>query len=118
VVNVSYLGRHARVSAARGVVWEILRRDGARARVPFTAREFYERHSRELESLLKPLNPGGSIKGAVRGALQSLSKKGLVQATRRSGDITYRTSVYVSERSVLRYNYGRAMLEAQRLHLL
>jgi hypothetical protein len=115
---VSYLGRHARVSAARGVVWEILRRDSEGRKAAFTAREFYERHSKELDTLLKPLSQGSSIKSVVRGALQSLANKGLVQTTKTSGDTTYHLSIYASDRTMLRYNYGRALIEAQRLHLL
>jgi hypothetical protein len=112
------LGRYARVSAAREVVWEILRREPEWARYPFTAKDFYEKHEVELETFLKPLNPEASILGMVKGTLQSLAKKGLIEATRRWGNTTYKTNVYIPNANVIPYTYGRALLEAQRLRLL
>jgi hypothetical protein len=54
----------------------------------------------------------------VRGALQSLSKKGLVFATRHWGETTYEKNVYMLYQSLVPYTYGQAMVAAQRLRLL
>ena len=112
------LGRHARISATRGIVWEILRSEGSNSDQPFTVKEFYEEHANALEKSLRPLNPEASTISVVKGALQSLCRKGLVTAMRGSGDAIYKTSRYLPERDLRNYNYGRALIEAQRLHLL
>jgi predicted transcriptional regulator len=115
---MAYLGKYARISTAREIVWEILRREEGWATNPFTMREFFERHRRELEASLAPLNPGASIEGTVRGALQSLNKKGLVAIIRADGAVKYSRNMYQVESALIRYTYGRAMIEAQKLHLL
>lgn len=115
---MSHYGRYARITTGREIVWEILRRDDEWARVPFTMREFYLRHKAELESALNPLSPDSPVEGLVRGALQSLSKKGLILATRSWGDTAYSQNIYFVHQSLIPYNYGRAMVQAQRLRLL
>jgi hypothetical protein len=99
-------------------VWEVLRRDEEWARTPFTMREFYERHRKELDDALYPLGRGSSVEAMVRGALQSLAKKGLVQATRTWGDTTYSRNVYMVHQSLMLLTYGEALAQAQRLRLL
>lgn len=54
----------------------------------------------------------------MRGALQSLSKKGLLFATRCWGETTYEKNIYMLYRSLVPYNYGQAMVAAQKLRLL
>jgi len=44
--------------------------------------------------------------------------KGLLRTARASDQTSYLTNVYITEKEVLRYNYGRALMEAQRLRLL
>ena len=112
------LGKYDRITTAREVVWEILRREDAWSFAPFTMREFYQKHAPELESALAPLSHHSSAEGMVRGALQSLNKKGLILATRSWRETTYSKSIYIMYRALTPYNYGRAMLEAQRLRLL
>lgn len=112
------IGKYARITLARERVWEILRSDGEMSSAPFTMREFYERHRKELLSSLSPINPGSSVEAVVRGALQSLSKKGLLLATRRWGETTYEKNIYMIHRSLVPFNYGQAMVQAQRMRLL
>jgi hypothetical protein len=115
---MSYLGKYARITIAREVVWEILRCDDEWTAAPFTMKEFFERHAVELQKALAPLNPNSSAEAMVRGALQSLNKKGLIMATRSWGETTYSKNIYIIYKALVPYNYGRAMLEAQRLRLL
>jgi hypothetical protein len=112
------IGKYARITLTREAVWEILRQDDHMSMAPFTMKEFYQRHRTELDSTLAPINPGSTAEAMVRGALQSLSKKGLLFATRRWGETTYEKNVYMLYRSLVPYNYGRAMVAAQRLRLL
>jgi hypothetical protein len=115
---MSDLGRYARVSLARELVWDILRKDEEWASAPFTMKEFYERHKKELMEKLKVVRPDASLEGIVRGALQSLSKKGLLEASKSWGDIQYTKNMYYTRQNLLCYSYGRALIEAQRLRLL
>ncbi len=115
---MSYLGKYARITVAREIVWEILRRDDEWSSAPFTMKEFFQRHAEELEKALSPVNPSSTAEAMVRGALQSLNKKGLIMATRSWGETTYSKNSYILHRALAPYNYGRAMLEAQRLRLL
>jgi len=112
------VGKYARITMAREVVWEILRRDDHLSMAPFTMREFYQRHRAELDSSLAPIHPGSAAEAMVRGALQSLSKKGLIFATRRWGETTYEKNIYMLYRSLVPFNYGQAMIAAQKLRLL
>jgi hypothetical protein len=114
---MSYLGRHARASAAREIVWEIIRATGAGIG-PFTVREFCQLHKDELERALGVLKPGASTSSLVKGALQSLTCKGLLSAAKAEGDGSAGTYRYSPEDSVTQFRYGRAMIEAQRLRLL
>ena len=84
----------------------------------FSAKDFCELHFEELKRSLQKISPGSSIERTVTGALQGLAKKGLLRAIRSSGGIMYSANLYIPEREMLRYNYGRALVEAQRLHLL
>jgi hypothetical protein len=115
---MSYLGKYARITIAREVVWEILRSDDEWSATPFTMKEFYRRHKGQLETSLSPLNPHSSAEAMVRGALQSLNKKGLILATRHWGETSYSKNIYIMYKALVPYTYGRAMLEAQRLRLL
>jgi hypothetical protein len=112
------IGKYARITLAREAVWEILRADDHMSMAPFTMREFYQRHRTELDSVLTPISPGSTAETMVRGALQSLSKKGLIFATRRWGETTYEKNIYMLYRSLIPYHYGQAMVAAQRLRLL
>jgi hypothetical protein len=112
------VGKYARITLAREAVWEILRRDDHMSMAPFTMREFYLRHRAELDSTLSPINPESTAEAMVRGALQSLSKKGLLFATRCWGETTYEKNIYMLYRSLVPYNYGQAMIAAQKLRLL
>ncbi len=112
------IGKYARITLAREAVWEILRQDDSISRGPFTMREFYQKHRAELERALSAINPTTSVEATVRGALQSLSKKGLVFATRHWGETTYEKNVYMLYRALTPYNYGQAMVAAQRMRLL
>jgi Fe2+ or Zn2+ uptake regulation protein len=116
-LQLQQYGRYARVTTCREKVWDILRQDDEWARNPFTMREFYRRHKSELDAALLPLGPS-SVEGMVRGALQSLAKKGLVQASRSWGDTTYSANVYMVHESLMPLNYGKALVQAQRLRLL
>jgi hypothetical protein len=113
-----YLGKYARISNAREIVWEILRKEESWATNPFTMRDFYERHRAELEVNLAPLKPGASVEGMVRGALQSLNKKGLIYIMKNDGNVAYSRNMYMAEQALIKFTYGRAMIEAQKLHLL
>jgi hypothetical protein len=113
----STLGRHARARAERNMVWELLRRD-FRSWDELSAKDFCELHFKELKRSLESISPGAPIERTVIGALQGLAKKGLIRTTRSSGGTIYNANVYIPEREILKYNYGRAMMEAQRLHLL
>jgi hypothetical protein len=112
------LGRHARASAERSVIWELLRGDANLTQKEFTVRDFCELHAKELKRSIGQISPGASLEKTVTGALQGLVKKGLLRTARASGQTSYLASVYIPQREVLRYHYGRALLEAQRLHLL
>ncbi len=112
------VGKYARITLVREAVWEVLRRDDSMLAAPFTMKEFYQKHRTELDSRLSPINPSSSVESMVRGALQSLSKKGLVFATRHWGETTYEKNVYMLYQSLVPYTYGQAMVAAQRLRLL
>ena len=115
---MSQFGRYARITLSREKVWEILRRDDEWAQTPFTMREFYIRHKIELDTALLPLGYNSSVDGMVRGALQSLCKKGLVISTRTWGDASYSKNIYIVHQSLIPFNYGKALIQAQRLRLL
>lgn len=115
---MSDLGRYARVSLARELVWDILRNDEQWASAPFTMKEFYERHKVELMKKLTTVRPDAPLEGVVRGALQSLTKKGLLEASKSWGNIQYSKNMYYTRQNLLSYSYGRALIEAQRLRLL
>jgi hypothetical protein len=115
---MSVLGRHARVRSERDAVWDIIRKDPLTSSVPFTAKEFCKVHASELKATLKSFLIDGSLEGTVRGVLQSLANKGLLQTRRGADGLMYGINMYLPEKSMLQYNYGRAMIEAQRLHLL
>jgi hypothetical protein len=112
------IGKYARITLAREAVWEILRRDDHMSLAPFTMREFYQRHRAELDASLAPIHPGSTAEAMLRGALQSLSKKGLIFATKSWGETTYEKNIYMLYRSLVPYNYGQAMIAAQKLRLL
>jgi hypothetical protein len=115
---LSYLGKYARTSAAREIVWNILRRDDDWAQFPFTMKDFYQRHKEELDKALINLKPDAPVDALVKGALQSLCKKGLIFATRSWGNAYYSKNIYMMNQSLRPYTYGRALIEAQRLRLL
>jgi Fe2+ or Zn2+ uptake regulation protein len=117
-VLMSQFGRYARTTTCREKMWEILRHDDEWASAPFTMREFCDRHRGDLETALSALGTSSSVESMVRAALQSLNKKGLVQATRTWGGTTYSKNVYMIHQSLIPLNYGRALVQAQRLRLL
>ena len=97
-------------------MWELLRRDGDVGH--FTAQDFCEKHLGELKRAIAPINPGASLERIVTGALQGLVKKGLLGSIRGAYGTVFTTHIYILDREILRYEYGRAMVEAQRLRLL
>ncbi len=112
------VGKYARITLAREAIWEILRRDDSMSQAPFTAREFYTKHHAELDAALTAINPASSAEAMVRGALQSLRKKGLIFATRHWGETTYERNIYMIHRALVPFSYGQAMVAAQKMRLL
>jgi hypothetical protein len=117
-IMMPYLGRYARVTLVREITWELLRQDNEWATKPFTMKDFLERHGKKLENMLGKMRPDIDIERAVKGALRSLEKKGLVESTKRWQDTVYTKNIYFVNKSLVPYSYGRALIEAQRIRFL
>ncbi|MEM3684965.1 MAG: hypothetical protein QXT39_04815 [Conexivisphaerales archaeon] len=115
---MAYMGRYARTSLIREFTWELLREDEEWATKPFTVKDFLVKYGQRFGEFLEKIRPNSNLESVAKGALRSLEKKGLLLATRNFADITFSKNIYYVHKSLAPYSYGRALIEAQRLHFL
>jgi hypothetical protein len=115
---MTYIGRYARGSLIRELLWDLIRNDAEFSQNPFTMKEFYSKYKGYLEEKVSTLKRGSSVEAMVKGGLQGLCKKGLLTSSKITGDTSYHVNIYMTYKALTIFSYGRALIEAQRLRLL